>query len=810
MTENVERDPLFAEVAVVLPVRGTFAYSVPEHLRGINLVGSVVLVPFSNRKVSGIVLRIMDKLEANVSPEEVKSIEEPVPGMFSLNEDMLRFIQSASEYYFYPLGEALKHCLPPGGMTFTLKSLVITEEGLRNINNRENSPEVNQILEFARRKKSVQSVQSITRIKRSLITDLINRGWIEIQSLTKGSGTKPRVLRFVRLKKIPDDVSFSKKGEKFLKFLKEHKEVSLSVIREDFPYVYRRLKDLVGNGFVEVVEKEMLRTPEMELDGEVEEVRELNQFQKEALGKISSSIETKRHDIFLLFGVTGSGKTEVYLRAIAKTLECGRSVIYLIPEISLTPQQILRLRKRFGESVAVMHSAMSAGERFDEWRRVRSGRAKIVIGARSAIFAPVQNPGLIIVDEEHDLSYKQEEKFKYNARDLAIMRGRLSEIPVVLGSATPSIESYYSAKTGRYILLKLPERVEKREHPSVEIVDMRKEKNPLISERLRECITEAIKKHEQVILFLNRRGFAPFVLCVECGFRFLCPNCSVSLVYHSYNGTLRCHYCNYAISLPDVCPSCRGVKLRNFGFGTERVEKEIEELIPGVRILRLDRDTTGSKNSYTKAFMQMKAGEKDILLGTQMVTKGFHFPAVTIVGVVIAEQGLQFPDFRASERTFQLLIQVAGRAGRGDKKGRVIIQTFDPDEPTIQSTSSMDYELFYNNEIHYRRELNYPPFSFLAAIRVHGKDKERVVSQSKKIANLLSKIIQKNGIEGQFKILGPAPAAIFRLKKLYRWIILIKSEKIEYIHKVMAQLFETPDIKKERGVILDIDPQLLI
>ncbi len=806
----MQKDPLFAEIAVTLPVRGTFIYSVPDHLKGINLVGSVVFVPFGRRKVSGIVLRIMDKLEENVNPEEVKPIEEPLPGMFSLNEDMLRFIQSASQYYFYPLGSALKHCLPPGGTTFTLNSLVITEEGLRNIKNRENSPEINQILEFARRKKSIKSIQSITGIKRSTIMDLINRGWIEIRPLTKGTRTKPRVLRFLRLKKIPDERVLSKKEREFFQFLEEHGEITLSVIRGGFPSVYRKLKGLIGSGFVEMVEREMSRIPEMELNGEVEEVEELNQFQREAVDKISSAIETKKHEVFLLFGVTGSGKTEVYLRAIGKTLECGRGAIYLVPEISLTPQQILLLRKRFGESVAVMHSAMTDGERFDEWRRLRSGRARIVIGARSAIFAPVQNLGLIVVDEEHDPSYKQEEKFRYNARDLAIMRGRLNEIPVILGSATPSIESYYFAKTGRYVLLKLPERVEKRENPSIEIVDMRQEENPLISGRLRECITEAIKKNEQVILFLNRRGFAPFVLCVECGFRFLCPNCSVSLVYHSYNGTLRCHYCNYAILLPDVCPSCRGVKLRNFGFGTERVEKDIEKLIPGIRILRLDRDTIGGKSSYTRAFMQMKAGEKDILLGTQMVTKGFHFPEVTLVGVILAEQGLQFPDFRASERTFQLLTQVAGRAGRGGKKGKVIIQTFAPDEPAIQSTSSMDYELFYNNEIHYRQELNYPPFSSLTAVRVQGENKERVALQSKKIADLLSKIIQKYGIEGQIKILGPAPAAIFRLRKLYRWLILLKSGKMEYIHKVMAELFETTDIKKARGIILDIDPQSLI
>lgn len=800
----------FVEVAITLPVRGTFTYSVPEHMRGMNLVGSVVLVPFGNRRVSGVVLRIMEKPEDGVNPQDIKPVDDLVPGMFSLNEDILRFMHYAADYYFYPTGEALKHCLPPGATGFTLKSLVITEEGLKNINNGENSAEINRILELARLKKSIKSIQSIKEIKRSLIMDLISRGWIEIQPLTKKSKVKPKFVRFVRLKKYPADILISKKEEQFLNFLKDNVEVSVSAIRRDFPAIIRKLKGLIDSGLIEVSEREISRVPESELDGEVQEVKELNQFQKEAVEKISDSIEHKRHDVFLLFGVTGSGKTEVYLRAIEKAVGCNRSAIYLVPEISLTPQQILRLRKRFGDRVAVMHSAMSDGERLDEWRRARAGSAKIVIGARSAIFAPVQNLGLIIVDEEHDPSYKQEEKFRYNAKDLAIMRGRLNEIPVILGSATPSIESYYLAKTGRYNLLKLPDRVENREHPVTEIVDMRNEKSSTVSERLKQGIIEAINKNEQVILFLNRRGFAPFVLCIECGFRFMCPNCSVSLVYHSYNGTTRCHYCNYAIPLPEVCPSCKGVKLRNFGFGTEKVEKEIEQLISGARILRLDRDTTGSKNSYTKAFMQMKAGEKNILLGTQMVTKGFHFPEVTLVGVILAEQGLQFPDFRASERTFQLLTQVSGRAGRGDKKGMVIIQTYDPEQSAVQSASSRDYELFYNNEIHYRQELNYPPFSSLAAIRINGNDNNKVSLQSRKIADLLLKIIQKHKIQSQLRILGPAPAAIFKLKNLYRWLILLKSEKLELIHKVMYELFESSTLKKERGVILDIDPQSLI
>lgn len=799
---------MYVEVAVILPVRDTFIYSIPEEWENQNLTGALVRIPFGKRVVSGVVLGIKEKPEGGVKEEEIKPVKEVVTVLEPLPFETLEFIKRSADYYLYPVGEAIRYSLPPGVLSFSLHSLVITEEGQKHINDGSIPEDMRTILKYAQMRKSIKSISKDGRLSSSIIKNLIEKGWIDVKPLEKGRTVTPKRVKVIRLKNSPEGVSG--REQIFFDFLKKNIEVDYSLVRKEFPQAYRRLKMFEGKGFIEIIEKEISRIPEIELDGEEEEIRELTPFQIEAINRISESIEQKNHEVFLVFGVTGSGKTEVYLRAIEKSLVQGRGAIYLVPEISLTPQQLLRLRKRFGDRVALLHSAMSDGERYDEWRKIRSGEKTIVVGARSAIFAPLKDPGVIIVDEEHDPSYKQEEKFRYHARDLAIIRGKLSNAVVIFGSATPSIESYYYARKGDYKLIVLPERVEKRELPEVEIVDMRNEKDPLLSEKLKQGIIETINKKEQVILFLNRRGFAPFVLCVECGYRFTCPNCSVSLVYHSYNGSLRCHYCNYSILLPDVCPSCRGVKLRNFGFGTERVEKEIERLTGSASVLRLDRDTTGKKSSFTKAFMQMQAGEKNVLIGTQMVTKGFHFPSVTLVGVILAEQGLQFPDFRASERTFQLLTQVGGRAGRGNKKGRVIIQTYDPEQPAIRSAGEREYELFYNNEIHFRQELNYPPFSCLTALRISGKSQNSVKSISEEVADILKKMINDHNLSPKVLLLGPAPSALYKLKNIYRWMILLKAESVNHVHTLLNLFLEQHGKRYERYIIIDINPHSMI
>jgi len=799
----------FVDVAVALPVRGTFTYSIPEHFRGIDLVGQPVLVPFGRRRVSGIVLRMLDMPGEEL--HDIKPLEDLLPFVPALTPEMLELMLFTAEYYFYPPGEVFKGFLPPGVLSFSRMSIVITPEGLKHIKDESNTEEVKKILELARAGRDLKFISKDRMIRRSTIMNLVKSGWIEIKEMVKKGGQKPKEETFYVFKQYPDQtISLDEKERDLLQVIRQEGGVSSKELKKRFKNVSKILNRLVDAGYIKVEKRVVNRIPELELDGETEAVEELNESQKSAINKIQTAVINREHRVFLLYGVTGSGKTEVYLRAIETCLSRGMGAIYLVPEISLTPQQVLRLRKRFGETVAVLHSAMSRGERFDEWRMLREGKKRVVIGARSAIFAPVLNPGLIIVDEEHDPSYKQEEKLRYNARDLAIVRGRINNAPVILGSATPSIESFYLARKGDYVLLTLPERAVNRELPEVEIVDMRKEKNGIFSEKLKEAIKKTIGQNEQAILFLNRRGFAPFVLCVDCGYQFRCPNCSVSMVFHSYTGYLQCHYCNYRIILPEVCPSCRGVKLRQFGYGTERIEKELKDIVPEERILRLDRDTTGGKASFSRMFMQMRKGEKNILIGTQMVSKGLHFPNVTLVGVILAEQGLQFPDFRASERTFQLLMQVAGRAGRGTKGGRVIIQTYDPEQPSIQSASRLDYELFYNNEIHYRQELLYPPFSSLVAIRINGKDRNGVESRAKFLAEALRQIINQEFVSDRVQLLGPAPAALYKLKNVYRWLILLKSPQPESLRRVILKLQEIRDVKKLPGMIIDVDPQSMI
>lgn len=797
-------------VAVFLPVEGSFFYSVPEELSSIDLTGFIVRVPFGRRTINGVVTGYESTEKDQKVREGIKEIEDIVLKYPAFSREMLNFLQIASEYYFHPLGEVLKSAIPAGLSAPTRKLVVLTDEGKRQLESKEITDEMRGLLQDAQKKITLKRLQKKHGISLASLMELKEKNWIDIKDFIPPV-LKPKTERVVRLKNLNCSDAIKRKAEKeFLKRLSEIKELRLSEVRSGYPSVYRRLDQLAEMGIVEIFERELIRMPEPDLDVVIEPVEELNEFQRVAVERVSTAIESEKYEVFLLHGVTGSGKTAVYIKLIEKVLRCNRTCIYLVPEISLTPQQVIILRHHFGNKVALLHSALSEGERFDEWRRIREGQAVVVIGARSAIFSPLQNIGLIIVDEEHDPSYKQEEKFRYNARDLALLRGRLNNSVVLLGSATPSIESYYHAKSGYFNLIELPQRVQGRALPEVIVVDMRKEKNPVISDTLRDAIKESVAKNEQVILFLNRRGFAPFVLCVECGFRFRCPDCSVSMVYHSYSGRLNCHYCNFSLSLPEVCPACRGVKLRTFGFGTERVEKEVQSFLPEAGFLRLDRDTTTSKHSYGKAYLQMKAGEKNILIGTQMVTKGFHFPGVTLVGIILAEQGLQFPDFRASERTFQLLMQVAGRSGRGEKEGRVIIQTYDPDQPAVQCAQNHDYESFYNNELHFREELGYPPFSHLVAIRLNGKDNRKVSDESRRAVENLQELVHKNNLLDMIKILGPAPSAISKIKGMFRWLILLKAKEHEPAHQLLAEFRNLHRTKGGVDLIIDVDPQSLI
>ncbi len=526
--------------------------------------------------------------------------------------------------------------------------------------------------------------------------------------------------------------------------------------------------------------------------------------QKEALSAIKKCIDDSIHKVFLLHGVTGSGKTEVYLQSIEHALKLNKSSIILVPEISLTPQTVARFKARFKDSIAVLHSRLLGSKRMSEWERIRSGEAHIVVGARSAIFAPVKNLGLVVVDEEHETSYKQEDVPRYNARDVAIKRAEISGASVILGSATPSLESFYKARKGLYVLVELPERIDSKLLPEVNIVDMREEltrskKLPIFSHPLKTWIEKDISQGKQVILFLNRRGFSTFISCRKCGYVITCKRCSVSLTYHFHTKKLTCHHCNYKMSPPDICPQCQSSYLRYWGIGTEKVESEIHRLFPSARISRMDTDATHKRGTHEKVLSKFKKGLLDILVGTQMIAKGLDFPKVTLVGVVSADTALNLPDFRSAERTFNLLTQVAGRAGRGDLGGRVIIQTYTPGHYAIQAAKNHDYNSFYGKEISFRKELNLPPFTHMVSLTFRTYNEENVL----KAAEKLKKSLEKKDTSKKVKVLGPAPSVIPRVRGMYRWNLFLTSDNVENITSLLKKVLKGR--KKEKGVMIAVD-----
>jgi primosomal protein N' (replication factor Y) len=533
----------------------------------------------------------------------------------------------------------------------------------------------------------------------------------------------------------------------------------------------------------------------------------LNARQAEANAVIGDAMRRGEGETLLLFGVTGSGKTEVYLHAIDQARTAGRTAMLLVPEISLTAQVAAAVRRRLGERVAILHSALSDGERFDEWERLRRGEADVVVGPRSALFAPVKDPGLVILDEEHDGSYKQGERTpRYHSREVAPERARISGGCVVLGSATPSVETFHAGLTGRYRMLELPERVGSRPLPSVEIVDLRAEvkvrPGAIFSRRLEEGIGERLGRGEQVILFLNRRGYSAFLLCRDCGHVPRCPNCDVSLTLHRQRvGVLLCHHCDYTRRAPSACEKCMGTRVRQFGVGTQRVEDTVRHLFPQARVARLDRDSITTKDAHTRIVGQVRDREIDILVGTQMVTKGFDFPGVTLVGVVTADVALNVPDFRAAERAFQLLTQVSGRAGRGDRPGEVVVQTFSPQHPSVQAASRHDYRGFFAQEIRTREELGYPPFGSLARCLVSHLEEAVTQGRIDAAAELLRPVAEARGVQ----LLGPAPCPLGRLKERWRWHLLLKAPSRDQIRAVLDEAW--PQIQKRiGGVVVDVEP----
>ena len=795
------------EVAVGLPVFKTFHYRIPEKMKNSLQVGMRVLVPFKGRKVTGFSIDLLDQPPKDVE-EKLLEVEDLLDEAPLIAPPMLHLYRWISDYYLYPLGEVIKTALPPGLHLKSEQFLSLTEKGMNSLTRGELDPVQEKVLKEIGRcgKVSLKKIlkYSLEELSKSQLLSWKRKGLLNIESGVEGKEVTPKFERVIRYQGVEPTQRISKKQAEILNWIKEKGEIPSSELSKRFKSSSKAIQSLQSQGLVSVFRREVCRDLSVRPELKPYPKPELSSDQETALAEILKGIHSSRFSPFLIYGVTGSGKTEIYLRAIGEVLAQGREAIVLVPEISLTPQLLSRFKDRFGENLALLHSGLGRGERYDQWRRIWKGEVKIAVGARSAIFAPFKNVGIIIVDEEHDPSYKQEEKLKYHARDVAVVRAKQAEATLLLGSATPSLESFYNTEKGKFRLLNLPGRIEGKPLPGVEVVDVKKE-GGLLSEKLKTALKKNIEGKKQSLLFLNRRGFANFILCPDCGLTFKCPNCSVTLTYHLKDRSLQCHYCDYRTPAPGDCPKCQGHRLQGMGIGTERLEQEIRLLFPEAEVERMDHDTTSRRRSHLQILKRLESGSTDILVGTQMIVKGHDFPNVTFVGVVSADTSLHFPDFRSSERTFQLLTQVAGRAGRGEAFGEVVIQTFNPDHYSILRAKEHDYVGFYQEEIQFRKALEYPPFSRMINFRLVGNSEKK----TKGLADGMGKVGQsllKKGYGKGIEILGPSTAPFTKMRGKFRWQMLAKGKSPQMLHQFAKDLASAMEGRlKEVGVSLDID-----
>jgi primosomal protein N' (replication factor Y) len=795
------------EVAIGLPVSKTFHYRIPEKMRGSLQVGMRVLVPFKGRRVTGYTIDLLDQPPKGLE-EKLREIEGLLDETPLIDPQMLRFYRWIADYYLYPLGEVIKTGLPPGLQLKSELMVSLTKDGMECLTHEGLDPIQKKVFREIERcgKVSLKKVLKIfpEEVSKSQLFSWKRKGLLNIDARIEGKEVKPKFEKVVQYQGGEMAKPISRRQAEILKWAEEKGEVSYSELSKRFKSSSKPIQLLQAKGLISISKREVSRDLSVRSELKSYPKPEPTSDQEAVLAEILKGIHSKRFSPFLIHGVTGSGKTEVYLRAIEEVLTQGREAIILVPEISLTPQLLSRFKDRFGENLALLHSGLGRGERYDQWRKIWKGKVKIAMGARSAIFAPFKSVGIIIVDEEHDPSYKQEEKLKYHARDLAVVRAKQDEATLLLGSATPSLESFFNAEGGKFQLLRLPKRIEGRPLPRVEVVDMKK-KEGLLSERVRASLQKNIEDKKQSLLFLNRRGFANFILCPECGLTFKCPNCSVTLTYHLRDRSLQCHYCDYRIQAPGDCPKCGGHRLQGMGIGTERLEQEVKTLFPEIQVERMDRDTTSRRRSHLQILKRLESGDIDILVGTQMIVKGHDFPNVTFVGVISADTSLHFPDFRSSERTFQLLTQVAGRAGRGEVFGEVVIQTFNPDHYSILKAKDHDFIGFYQEESQFRRALEYPPFTRLINFRLVGNSEKRTKATAEEMGRIGQSLL-KRGYQKGIEILGPSTAPFAKMKGKFRWQMLAKGKSPQLLHQFAQELAIRLEAQtKEKGVNLDID-----
>ncbi len=795
----------YCDVALPVPIDQTYTYSIPGRLAGRVKLGCRVVAPFQSRAPVGVVLGV-GRARPDFAVRPIRKLLDPEP---ALSPDLIELARWLARYYCAPIGEAVRSMLPLAGETLTKRIATITPKGDREFAASliPATPELRILATVAKGPRTVAYLARRFKGASDAVRSLQRKGLVIIEEVVQvrdptAALSATLLVREADLSKAP---ARPKAPERWLLgYLRRnpgsHDVRALAVQRTDAVATARRL---AKSGAVELKVVHPGPTPLRDSPDLV-----LTAAQDAAFRALRAAVRNHAYRTFLLHGVTGSGKTEVYLRAIGEVLRQGRSALVLVPEIGLTPAVASEFFARFGDQVSMLHSGLAPGQRADQWRRIRSGKGRLVLGTRSAVFAPVRDLGLVVVDEEHDTSYKQEGGApRYSARDVGVVRGRNAGAVVVLGSATPCLESRRNAETGKYTLLEMPERVLARPLPEVEVIDMRDEfrevrESRLFSRALVDAVQACLARGEQAMIFLNRRGFANFVLCRSCGARVDCPNCSVTLTYHKRDRRLLCHFCDHAQPVPTACGECGREYLQFQGSGSERVQESLQESFPSARVARLDRDTVQGRNSFETILGSFRDGDCNLLVGTQMIAKGHDIPNVTLVCVVNADIGLGLPDFRAAERTFQLLTQVAGRAGRGEKPGQVLIQTVNPEHYAVAQAARQDYRSFYEREMMFRGELRYPPFSSVALLLVRHASLPDALGMSRDLARHL------RPVPDRVRLIGPASAPVSRLRAEYRFQFLVQGAQRSALAGVLRKAREFAGARKwsPTALTIDVDP----
>lgn len=805
------------DVAVLFHVYTTYTYGVPWETASTVTIGKRVLVPFGKRRLTGYIV----SLNAQVPPDrDVKPVAQVLDPDPLFPETMVPFFRWVARYYLYPLGGVIQTALP-GGLTVNEQiQYHLTEAGRQVLASGQLDTKIRACLQRlaqgpCRFKQLCQA--SSGQLSRSVLNSALSKGWLARQTVIGGGRTRPKIERFVALgDPVDPGTRLSAVRQRIITLLRNQGTTALAVLKQEIPTAGALVRSMARDGQVRLKERRVYRDPLGETIAP-DSPPILMPEQQHAVERMRQEFG-RGYRTFLLAGVTGSGKTEVYLHMAAEALERSLPVLVLVPEIALVSQIERAFRARFGECVALLHSGLSTGERLDQWRRIQQGEARIAVGARSAVFAPFGRLGLIIVDEEHDDSYKQEGALRYNARDLAVVRGQQNDALVILGSATPSIQSTYNAETGKFERIQLFERIDNRTLPDVRVHDLGELKEErgvrrFLTPGLMAAIRETLDRKEQVLLFLNRRGFSSISLCADCRQPLRCERCEISLTYHQRHNAYKCHYCGYSRAAVSACSACGSRRIYRLGMGTEQLEQALKGFFPEARVARMDRDTINRKGAVIKILKALRQRNIDILVGTQMVAKGHDYPHITLVGIICADLSLNLPDFRAGERTFQLLAQVAGRAGRGKQPGRVILQTLNPDHFSIQCARNQDADAFYRQEIQFRKGLQYPPFTRLIQVRVQSADKSQAGEAAHELGRRAQSIKSGNPQYAGVFILGPIEAPLARIANQYRWQLLLKSAHTGPLHRFAGELaFDNGAAAGKRGVSisLDVDPLFLM